>query len=277
MLMPVRVIARQEMEVALRDRWLLAIGMAFTALILGSAALALAGAEIAGLAAFDRSAAALVNLTVLFIPLLGLGVGAGSIAGERESGALGVLLAQPVSRGQVFAGKYAGVASAVCAAILLGYGLAGIALSMRAGTAHLAAYLTLAALSALLGLAMAGVGLAVSAVASNRMRALGAALVLWLALVLLSDLGILATAVVARVGVGTIFWLAMLNPVDVYRVAAILATGGSPDLTGPVGLYAAARFGAEGLQWVLTGLLAAWALAAAAAGLLAFTAQRGME
>ncbi len=271
---PLTVLASTALGAAVRDRWFVVIGGAFCALTLGASALALVGTDVVGFSAFDRTAGTLIGLTLLFIPLLALTIGAGWLAARRESGALGLVLAQPVSRAQVFLGEYLGVAAALIGASAAGFGLAGGVLSFRVGPERMAAYLALVALSMLLALAVLGLGFLVSARAPTHSRALGLGVVLWLALVVLSDLGILGVAVSAQLGARGLFWLAMANPVDVFRIAAILTVVHSPDLTGPVGMYATSRFGETGTVGLLLAVLVGWIAVSFTVGLVLFSLRR---
>lgn len=241
-----------------RDRWFLSAAATFSLLTLAASLAALSGASILSVSSFGRVAATLVHLAMLFIPLLGLTVGAGWIAGERESGALSLLLAQPVDRGTVFAGTYVGVARGLVSATLIGFGSAGLVLALRTGPDHLAAFLWLVGLSILLSLVSLSVGLAISACAANRSRALATALFFWLAFTLVSDLGVLATSVILRLPAPAVLALGIINPVSAFRLAAILGIAGSAELAGPVGVYAADLFGVPGLLAALTVVLLLW-------------------
>lgn len=271
---PLAVFASSALRAAVRDRWFAVIGGAFCVLTLGGSALALAGADVVGFSAFDRTAGTLIGLTLLFIPLLALTVGAGWLAARRESGALGLVLAQPVTRAHLFLGEFLGVAAALSGAAVVGFGLAGAVLSFRVGPERLDAYLALAGLSVLLALAVLGLGFLISAGAPSHSRALGLGVLVWLVLVVLGDLGMLGLAVSAQLGARGLFWLAMANPVDVFRIAAILTVVRSPDLTGPVGMYAASRFGETGTVALLVAVLAAWTVLPLVAGLGAFCRRR---
>ena len=122
-------IALRELREAMRNKWLIAytVGFALLALVLSRASLASAG--YAGLGGFGRTAASLVNALLLFVPLLGLTIGAGALAGDRERGTLYYLLAQPVSRAEVFWGKALGSVLGAGLAISIGFGLAAMALA----------------------------------------------------------------------------------------------------------------------------------------------------
>ncbi len=135
----------------MRSRWFVLSAASFLVLSLGLSLLGLAGAERSGLAGFDRTTAGLLNLALLFVPLLGLSLGGLGIAGEIEDGSLAMLLAQPLSRCEVFAGKYLGLLAALAAAIAAGFGCSGIIVALWAGGGDASAFLSLAELTMLLG------------------------------------------------------------------------------------------------------------------------------
>lgn len=253
-------IAQAELREALRNKWLwlYAVGFAGLALALSQAGLSAAG--YAGLGGFGRTAASLINALLLFVPLIGLSVGASSLAGDRERGTLLYLLAQPVSRAEIFGGKALGAALAVLTALALGFGLAGLGLSVGGG-GETAVYLSLVGYTLLLALAALGMGFIISSLTRKAAAASGAALILWLALVFLADLGVLGAALTWRPNPAGLLALLLVNPLQIFKLGAIHSLHASLDSLGPVGQYALFRFG-EQLPLLLSGLLALWALAA---------------
>lgn len=253
-------IAQAELREALRNKWLwlFAVGFAGLALALSRAGLSAAG--YAGLGGFGRTAASLINALLLFVPLIGLSVGASSLAADRERGTLLFLLAQPVSRGEIFVGKALGAALAVLTALALGFGLAGLGLGMSGG-GETAVYLSLVGYTLLLALAALGLGFIISSLTRKAAAASGAALIFWLALVFLADLGVLGAALTWRPNPAGLLGMLLINPLQIFKVGAIFSLRASLDSLGPVGQYALFRFGAQ-LPLLLVGLLALWALAA---------------
>ena len=249
-------IAQRELGEALRNKWLwfYAVGFAVLALALSQAGLASAG--YAGLGGFGRTAASLVNALLLFAPLIGLSVGAGTLAADRERGTLVYLLAQPVSRLEVFFGKALGAGMAVLAALALGFGVAGVGLA-SAGGDNVAAYFALAASTLLLALVSLGIGFIISALTRRGSTASGAALVVWLALVFLADLGVVGATLALRPAPGALLAMLLVNPLQVFKLSAIYGLRATLDTLGPVGQFASFQFGAA-LPWLLLGLLAAW-------------------
>lgn len=250
-------LARQEARRALRHRWLLVEAGTFALLSLGFSYLSLASSGLQGLAGFGRTSAGLINLVLLMVPLMALTTGAGRLAGARETGSLAYLLAQPVSRGQVLAGTYLGQAVALTSALGLSFGLTGLILAWQGGTAAAARYGHLVGLTLLLALAMLSVGLFISAAGRRAGAALAAGLAFWFGLVFLADLGLMGTAVVMRLPLRLLLALALLNPLQVFKLAAIGAIQASLDVLGPAGLYATELYGAW-LQPLLVGNLLLW-------------------
>jgi Cu-processing system permease protein len=249
-------IARRELREALHNKWLwfFAVGLAGLGLALSQAGMAAAG--YAGLGGFGRTAASLVNALLLFVPLIGLIVGAATVAGDRERGALLYLLAQPVSRSEVFFGKALGAALAVIAALGLGFGLAGFGLAFS-GDTNAAAYLAMAGSVLLLALACLGLGFVISTLTRKAATASGAALILWLVLVFLGDLGLVGATLSLRPTPAALLGMLLANPLQVFKLAAIYNLHSALDVLGPVGQYAVYHYG-ERLPFVLTGLLLGW-------------------
>jgi Cu-processing system permease protein len=255
-------IAQRELREALRNRWLWFYAAGFAVLALALSQTGLASAGYAGLGGFGRTAASLINALLLFVPLMGLSVGAGALAGDRERGTLLYLLAQPVSRAEVFWGKALGAALALLAALALGFGLSGLALAAAAGGDALV-YLALAGYAVLLALVSLGLGLAISSLTRKSATAAGAALVVWLGLVFLGDLGLVGSTLALRPTPAALFGLLLVNPLQVFKLGAIYSLRATLDTLGPAGQYALYRFG-DGLPWLLLALLAGWAALALA-------------
>ena len=253
-------IAQRELREALRNRWLWFYAVAFAGLALALSQAGLSAAGYAGLGGFGRTAASLVNALLLFVPLMGLSVGAGTLAGDRERGTLLYLLAQPVSRAEVFWGKALGASLALVAALSLGFGLAGAALA-GGGSGDAAAYAWLALYSVLLALTALGIGLVISSLTRKGATASGAALIAWLALVFFSDLGLVSVTLALRPAPATLLGWLLANPLQVFKLGAIYSLRATLDTLGAAGQYALYRFG-DGLPWLLVAVLAGWAVGA---------------
>jgi Cu-processing system permease protein len=262
----VSLVAAREVGEALRSRWFLLAAASFLLLSLGLSLLGLAGAQRSGLAGFDRTTAGLLNLALLFVPLLGLSLGGLGIAGELEDGSLASLLAQPLTRGEVYLGKYLGLFAALAAAIAAGFGCSGIIVAASAGGGDAGAFLSLAELAVLLAAVSLAIGALLSVALGSRARAAGAAFAAWIGLVYLSDLGAIGLVLARNLGPDRVLLLSLFNPLEQARVLGTLFLTRRPEMLGVVGLYGQDRFGDAGLIALLLGTLVAWGAVALFAG-----------
>jgi len=241
----VSVIARDEYRRALETRWLFAFTVLFAALVLAVSYFGLVQSGEVGFQGFARVTLSLMNLVLLVVPLTGLLLGVTSLAGGGET--LPLLLAQPVTRGEVLAGKFIGMSLALGATQALGFGVGGLVIAIQAGGDQLPGFVTLTALSLLLGWLSIAAALGLAALWPDRFRAMSAALILWLVMVVAYDLVVLgATTLLRGLPLETVLFPALLlNPVDLARVMVTLAVG-SGALFGPTSAVLAKRFGSEG-------------------------------
>lgn len=265
-------IAQRELREALRNKWLAFYALGFAALAFALSGASQASAGYTGLGGFGRTAASLINALLLFVPLLGLSVGANALAGDRERGTLLYLLSQPVNRAEVFFGKALGAALAMAAALGAGFGLAALALALN-GTGEALAFLALAGYTLLLALAALGLGFVISAFSRKSATALGAALIAWLVWVFFSDLGVVGATLALRPTPATLLGMLVINPLQVFKLGAIYSLRSTLDTLGAAGQYAVYRFG-DWLPLLLAGLLGVWIVLTFGAALAVF-ARRG--
>ena len=250
-------IVGRELRAGVRSRWFLLYLRVFLLLSVAFSVVAAAGTELTGQPGFGRTAAGLLNLMLLMVPLLGLTIGAQALVADRQDGSLDYLLAQPVSPAEVFVGKYLGAALALLLILVFGFGSSAVAMAARGTTGSLSGFLVLVALTLLLGLAMLSVGYLISSGSPQTAAALGLALTLWLGFVIVGDLGLMGSALVMDLSPGTLLVASLANPLDAYKLVAVQTLQASLDVLGPAGVYATRRFGSA-LPPLLLGLLALW-------------------
>lgn len=253
----VAAIAVKEAQAGFRNRWFVLYAVMFSAVSIGFSLMALSGSQLTGQPGFGRTSAGLLNLMLLIAPLMGLTIGAQSIATDREDRSLDYLLAQPVSPGEVYFGKYLGAAISLSLLMLFGFGLAGVTLSLKGTTAGFVDYLTLIAFTLCLGLGMLSAGYLVSSWADEPATALGIALTIWLVLVLAGDLGLMGGSIAMELRPDTLLTLTLLNPLDVYKILSVDRLQPSLDVLGPAGTYATRELG-NALAPTLVAILALW-------------------
>jgi Cu-processing system permease protein len=251
----IRIVAAEEYRRALETRWLFAFTALFALLVLGLSYFGLAQSREVGFQGFSRVTLSLMNLVLFLVPLTGLVVGVGSVAGGGD--ALPLLLAQPVSRGEVLIGKYLGLCAALAVAQALGFGGGGVVVAFQAGSEQIAGFAALTALSFLLGCLSLSAALCIASLFPDRLRALSMALFLWLLMVVLYDVAVLgATAILRGLPLQAVLIPALLvNPVDLVRILITIAVG-SGALFGPTSAVLVQFFGGTGGALLALGVLA---------------------
>jgi Cu-processing system permease protein len=225
---PFLLCARQELLLSVRSRWTQIFAAVFALLALGvsSSGYVLSGGH--GVQDFARTAASLVELVLLLVPLTALVIGVLSLAPER--GAAELLFSQPVSRSAILLGKGAGLLVALAAAQALGFGAAGLVIFSRAGGSGLPGFALLVLGSFALTAVFLGVAALISAgTVGRRTRALAIALVVWFGAVVLFDVAALGVASLLPSGPASrvLIVSVLVNPADAVRTGALLGIEGS--------------------------------------------------
>lgn len=232
MMPPARMVvwlcARQELRLAVRSRWTQVFTAVFGLLALAVAASGYVLSGGSGMQDFARTAASLVQLVLLLVPLTALVAG---VAATPEIGAAELLFSQPVARRSVLAGRLLGMFLALAAAQGIGFGAAGLVLFLRTGQQGIAGYLGVVAGSIVLTGVFLGISALVAAgdAGARRTRNLALALVIWFSAVVLFDVAALGVASLLPSGVASrlLIIAAIANPVDAVRTGALLLVEGS--------------------------------------------------
>ncbi|HEY3452559.1 MAG TPA: ABC transporter permease subunit [Myxococcales bacterium] len=256
----VLAIARHDLRLLLRQRWVLVYAALFAVLAASVSYFGLAVVEVAGWQELDRTAASLLNLALTFVPLGAMLMGVQSL--RAEGGATDQLFAEPVTRAEVVLGKVAGASGAQTLATLLGFGLAGVVIGTQAGGEAWDAYAALVGFTALVGVVFVSLSSAVAVAAGRGARAYAAVLAVWFGFLILVDLVVVGLVLVVPEGWGNGTALAgvLLNPISSARVGALLALGGQ-QMFGPAGAMLSRTLGsAEAAVALLAGSLGLWSL-----------------
>jgi Cu-processing system permease protein len=253
----VRELATFELRGAARTRWLSIGGLIFAAAAFAVTLAGLRSLSALGLAGAGAATDGLVHLSLLLPPLIGLLLGAGSLARDRERGMMAMLAAQPVRRGSLPLAAFGGSVLAVWVVLAAGLGVSLVLLSTVATMADLTAFGIVLAVGLLATASAVAIGVAISAVASTHHQATAAAASVWLLLALGMDLLLAGVAPGLRLGPAGLLGAVLLNPLEAARVLAVMLLDGGHAL-GPFGTYLTRRFGQLGAQGVLVAAMAAW-------------------
>jgi Cu-processing system permease protein len=249
-------IARQELTINIRNKWTLIFAAVFSVLTLGISYFGLMTAGAMGFQGFTRTSASLLNLVLYLVPLVALTMGTLSFTSEKSAGEL--LFAQPVTRTEILLGKLLGLFASIFASTIIGFGLAGLVIAMKAGTAGALRYPLFVGFALLLALIFLSLSALVSAVCERKTKAFGVVLFLWFFFVLFYDLLVIGGTFLMKEHTGNNFIFASLfgNPVDMVRVGSLIMLDGR-EIFGAAGAALTRSLGGEtsGIVLLVAGLL----------------------
>jgi Cu-processing system permease protein len=242
----VAVIARQELRVSLRSKWVQIFAAVFAVLTLAISYFGMVTSVVVGFEGFTRTTASLLNLVLYLIPMFALT--ASTLSFSLEKGAAEMLFSQPVRRTEILLGKILGLFGSLATAVVFGFGISGFVIAVYTGFEGMSKYLGFIGLTLLLLLTFLCLGAFASVISEGRARALGIALAMWFVFVLFYDLMALGLALLVNPHIAhSVILLSLFgNPVDLARVSGLLILGGAT-IFGAGGASLVRTFGSTGL------------------------------
>ncbi len=207
------IIARFEFREHLRNRWLLSYGACF--LVLANLILYLGGSNPL------QASGSLLSLMLLLVPVFSLIFG--SVSFMETLPFMEILAAQPITRRNIYLGKWLGLGSSLSLAFIVGLGLATIMRINWIGQG-MATLCLLLALGALLSFVFVSIAFLLANLSNRKEIVFGMALSAWFFFFVLHDLVLFG--LVASLGdyplERLIFVMSLLNPIDLARVLVTL-------------------------------------------------------
>jgi ABC-2 type transport system permease protein len=264
------LVARLDAGEALRSRWFTVYAALFGVIVALLFAFGLTESRVLGFMGLSRLLVTYIQLSMAILPIFVLITTVRSVAGDREAGVFEDLLALPVSLSAWFWGKLVGRFVVVYLPVLLGMaGAAGWA-TLQEIPVPWEMFALYAALLAALAFCFLGIAMGISAVARSVDVAQGAAFLIWLVMILFLDLVLLGVMIKGHVVPELVVGIALANPLQAFRSAALLLFDPQLVLLGPAAFVILDAFGHDGFLAYAMGYPAGVGLLCAAAGYLRF-------
>lgn len=259
-----RVSLASELRETLHARWYQAYAGGFAAVMAVFFFFGLAESQVLGYTGLGRMLLAFIQLSLVVMPVFVLITTARTFVGDREAGVWEYVLAWPIDLRAYYWGKALGRLLAITAPLIFALLAAGVIEALRGREVPWGVVVYYSALLVSLTVCFLGAALLISVLAATQEVALGVALGIWLVTEVLVDALLLGVLLREQLRPEALIGLALLNPLQAFRMAAIAIF--DPDLTvlGPIAYTILEDFGRAGLfTWALVwpaalGLGCAW-------------------
>jgi ABC-2 type transport system permease protein len=171
-----------------------------------------------------------------------------SVAGDREAGVYEYLLSLPVSLAAWFWGKILGRYIEIFLPVFGAMVLAVLIALVRGIEVPWGMFGYYTALLAVMAACFLGIGMLISALARSTDMAQGAAFVVWLTLLLFLDLILLGVMIQGKVSPEVAVTMALANPLQVFRTAALALFDPQLIVLGPSAYVILDLFGVTGYK-----------------------------
>lgn len=240
--------AKLDIVESLRARWFLIYSLVFGGIVALLFAFGLTESRVLGFIGLSRLLVTYIQLTMAILPVFVLITTVRSVAGDREAGVFEYLLSLPVSLSAWFWGKIVGRYVTIFLPVFVAM-LGAVVWSLIQGIeVPWGMFFYYTALLAAMAWCFLGIGMLISTLARSTDVAQGAAFMVWLTMLLFLDLILLGVMIQGHVAPEVAVGVALANPLQVFRTAALAMFDPQLIVLGPSAYVILDLFGAAGYQ-----------------------------
>jgi ABC-2 type transport system permease protein len=225
--------ARLDITESLRARWFLFYSLVFGGIVVLLFVFGLTESRILGFTGLSRLLVTYIQLCVAILPIFILITTVRSVAGDRDAGVFEYMLSLPVPLGAWYWGKMVGRFAVVFMPVFLAMAGAAAWAEYRGIGLDWPLFVVYTLLLVSLAWSFLGLGMLISTVARSPDVAQTGAFLVWLALLLFLDLVLLGVMIREQMPLAAIVGIAVANPLQSFRTAAILLFDPQMVVLGP--------------------------------------------
>ena len=231
------LIAYLDLKESIRANWFIIYSLVFGGLIALFFIAGITESQVMGFSGLSRLLLMYIQVTIIILPIFILITTVRSISGDRDSHILEYMLSFPISLSQYYWGKVLGRFVTVFLPVFMAMAFAIIYGVFKGADVPWSIFFLYTGLLFAMSSAFLGIAFFVSSVVKSSEMALGISFFVWIFLLAFIDIALISLMLQNRMSEGLIISIAFLNPMEVFRVAAISLF--DPELTvmGPVAFY----------------------------------------
>jgi ABC-2 type transport system permease protein len=231
------LIAYLDLKESIRANWFIIYSLVFGGLIALFFIAGITESQVMGFSGLSRLLLMYIQVTIIILPIFILITTVRSISGDRDSHILEYMLSFPISLKQYYWGKVFGRFITVFLPVFMAMAFAIIYGVFKGAEVPWSIFFLYTGLLFAMSSAFLGIAFFVSSIVKSSEMALGISFFVWIFLLAFIDIALISLMLQNRMSEGLIISIAFLNPMEVFRVAAISLF--DPELTvmGPVAFY----------------------------------------
>jgi len=231
------LIAYLDLKESIRAKWFLVYSLVFGGLIALFFIAGVTESQVMGFSGLSRLLLMYIQITIVILPIFILITTVRSISGDRDNHILEYMLSFPISLKQYYWGKIIGRFVTVYLPVLFAMIIAIVYGSIKGAAIPWDIFFLYTGLLFAMSSAFLGIAFFISSFVKSSEVALGIAFFVWILLLSFIDIALISLMMTQRYDAQLIIFIAMINPMEIFRVAAISLF--DPELTvmGPVAFY----------------------------------------
>ena len=237
---------------SLRAKWFIVYTSVFGGIVVLFFVFGITESRIMGFTGLTRLLITYIQLTIAILPVFVLITTVRSVAGDREAGVFEYLLSLPISLAAWFWGRFLGRFIVVFLPVFLAMIGAVIWAAIKGADIPWGLFLSYTGLLLAVAWCFLGIGMLISSIARSSDVAQGLAFMVWLTFLLFLDLILLGIMIREGLPADTAVILSLLNPLQVFRTAAMVLFDPQLVILGPSAYIILDRFSETGyIIWAI--------------------------
>ncbi len=231
------LIAYLDLKESIRAKWFIIYSLVFGGMIALFFIAGVTQSQVMGFSGLSRLLLMYIQITIVILPIFILITTVRSISGDRDNHILEYMLSFPISLKHYYWGKILGRFITVFLPVFFAMVIAIVYGSFIGASIPWNIFFLYTGLLFALSSAFLGIAFFISSFVKSSEVALGISFFIWIFLLAFIDIALISLMMQNRVSEGFIITIALLNPMEIFRVAAISLF--DPELTvmGPVAYY----------------------------------------
>jgi ABC-2 type transport system permease protein len=231
------LIAYLDLKESIRANWFIIYSLVFGGLIALFFIAGITESQVMGFSGLSRLLLMYIQVTIVILPIFILVTTVRSISGDRDSHILEYMLSFPISLKQYYWGKVFGRFITVFLPVFMAMFFAILYGVFKGADVPWSIFFLYTGLLFAMSSAFLGIAFFVSSIVKSSEMALGISFFVWIFLLAFIDIALISLMMQQRINTELIIGIAMINPMEIFRVAAISLF--DPELTvmGPVAFY----------------------------------------